>query len=368
MKVCIRRGYHAVYDELINYPPAGVEFVVPKFSSSRRKSRLDWLRRLTYSAVVRALNQPNQVYINPMGCDLIHSCGGMIPLNKEPWVMDVEHAASFVGFEAGRIEKVRKTVEKRLSSKSCKAIMPWSKAGEESMRNALDVSGFEDKMEVVYPAMHLPEVPTKEKSNATRLLFVSVRFETKGGNEVLRAFDRLKKKYDVELTVVSDVPMETQEKHKDVSFFEPNIPREKLLNDFFGQSDVFVLPSFMDTFGLVYLEAMAFGMPCIGSNCFAIPELLEGCGECVDVSRHAWYGKDKLFAWKSWDKFCEAARTTQKPDVIDGIEESMVRLLEDSSLSKRYSREGRKRVEKGRFSLEHRNKAIKRVYGNALDG
>jgi len=32
--------------------------------------------------------------------------------NKFPWVIDTEHAASFVGFEAGRLEKVRKQVEK----------------------------------------------------------------------------------------------------------------------------------------------------------------------------------------------------------------------------------------------------------------
>ncbi|MDI1354695.1 MAG: glycosyltransferase family 4 protein [bacterium] len=42
----------------------------------------------------------------------------------------------------------------------------------------------------------------------------------------------------------------------------------------FEQADVFILPSNYDTFGLVLLEAMQYGVPCISSNTGAIPELL----------------------------------------------------------------------------------------------
>jgi glycosyltransferase involved in cell wall biosynthesis len=46
--------------------------------------------------------------------------------------------------------------------------------------------------------------------------------------------------------------------------------------DEYKGADIFLLPSNYDTFGLVLLEAMQFGVPCIASNIGAIPDLLGG--------------------------------------------------------------------------------------------
>ena len=367
MKICMRRGYHPVYDEILNYPPSGIEFVLPKFTRSNRGRKFDSVKRKAYLKYVRFFNLPNMVYINPIGADVIHSCGGIIPMNKkEPWVMDVEQVASFVGFMAGRLEKTRKKVEKMLSRPACKKLMPWTKAGYESIINGLDASAFEDKMEVVYPAMHLPEHKAKkEKCDRQRLLFVSVRFFTKGGKELLEAYEVLSKKYDIELTIVSDVPVELQRKHPSVRFYKPNISREKILEDFFPRSDIFVLPSFMDTFGIVLLEAMAFGMPIVASNVFAIPEMIEGCGEYVNVDSISWYGKDKLFAWSSWEEFCKAAKNRDKPEIVADLVKVFGCMLEDSKKQREYGLNGKRKVEKGVFSINHRNKQLKQIYEEA---
>src|SRR5690606_14889810 len=44
----------------------------------------------------------------------------------------------------------------------------------------------------------------------------------------------------------------------------------------FGLASLFVLPSHREAFGEVFIEAMSFGLPCIGSNAGVMPELIEG--------------------------------------------------------------------------------------------
>lgn len=49
---------------------------------------------------------------------------------------------------------------------------------------------------------------------------------------------------------------------------------DDFLENLYQQSDIFVLPSLHETFGIVLLEAMSFGLPIIATNVGAIPELV----------------------------------------------------------------------------------------------
>lgn len=49
--------------------------------------------------------------------------------------------------------------------------------------------------------------------------------------------------------------------------------RARLL-DYYRQADVFILPTLYDSFGFVFCEAMSQGLPCIGSDFNAVPELI----------------------------------------------------------------------------------------------
>lgn len=64
--------------------------------------------------------------------------------------------------------------------------------------------------------------------------------------------------------------------------FLGRLPEEALRREF-AACQVFALPSAKEGFGLVYLEAMALGKPCIGARAGGVPEVIApGCGTLVE--------------------------------------------------------------------------------------
>jgi glycosyltransferase involved in cell wall biosynthesis len=61
--------------------------------------------------------------------------------------------------------------------------------------------------------------------------------------------------------------------HKNVRFV--GYVDDKELKDFYRNCDIFVAPSLYESFGLIYLEAMAWGKPVIGCDTGGAPEIIE---------------------------------------------------------------------------------------------
>ena len=50
------------------------------------------------------------------------------------------------------------------------------------------------------------------------------------------------------------------------------------LRDYYNLCDVFCMPSYFEAYGLVFAEALTYGLPCIGRDKFAMSEFIEdGC-------------------------------------------------------------------------------------------
>jgi len=62
MKVCFRRGYHNVYDELIKFPPEGVEYTLPPFVTPSKSGVISKVKRTLFRFYVNTLNKPNNSF------------------------------------------------------------------------------------------------------------------------------------------------------------------------------------------------------------------------------------------------------------------------------------------------------------------
>ena len=81
----------------------------------------------------------------------------------------------------------------------------------------------------------------------------------------IKACEFLKSKYNVQLTIVGEMIDKKYNmivKKHDFITYHKKCNKETVL-EFLRQSDIFVMPSFKETFGLVYAEALSQGMPIV---------------------------------------------------------------------------------------------------------
>jgi glycosyltransferase involved in cell wall biosynthesis len=281
--------------------------------------------------------------------------------------VDIEHVSSFVGLQHWNLDKSKKLIFKFLRSKYCKKILPHTFASKKSFESIFG-KVFDKKLEVVYPAIRRFNFKHAKKDKI-RILFIGKDFEAKGGKEVLKAHQILKKRYDnIELVIKSKVPEKFLNNFKEegIIFTNEIVNREELFRKYYFTSDIFVFPTYIDSFGYVLLEAMAASLPIITTDIFSIPEIVEDNKNGFLIkSPLSWANEKGLFKWKSWQHFISLTKM-EHLSVVKQLVEKISLLIEDSSLRKRMGREGRKLVEKGKFSIKERNKKLKEIYEEAL--
>ena len=137
-----------------------------------------------------------------------------------------------------------------------------------------------DKVVAVGAGANLEAVPSPPERNfdRPRLLFVGKDFERKGGPLVLHAFERVRAAVpDAELWIAG--PSNPPPDRPGVRFFGQimrDTPEgDALMKRLYSEATAFVMPSLFEPWGTVFLEAMAYRLPCVGANCCAMPELVE---------------------------------------------------------------------------------------------
>jgi glycosyltransferase involved in cell wall biosynthesis len=318
----------------------------------------------------------------PEGTALTFAVNHLI-FRDEPWVVEMEHPALLLDDRLEWLNSAfyRRLLERRLRSPSCRKIITYSKAAQDSILNNLDCAGWEEKLAwipLAAPAANgFTKVPRQD--GKVRLLFVGSMnypsvFYSKGGLEVLKSFLILRQRYpNLELYFRSIVPGPLQRDFKGVPglhLLEELLPRQAL-EEIFRSSDIFVYPAHM-TPRLAILEAMSYELPVVTIDAHLNGELVRDgvSGFVVQRSQHLSY------LWDAAIKRGKPILRTNAPfggplwradeRVIGDLVEKISVLVENEGLRRSMGVAGREEVERGTHSLAYRNQRLKEVLDEAI--
>lgn len=320
--------------------------------------------------------------------DLIHIKNYTI-LNKINWITEHEHGYNLLPLTRKRL--------RLLLSPYCKKITFYSNYAKSTALSFLENVDIDSrnrilaKSTIIAPAAFSREKPHEYAEKETlNLLFVGNEFIRKGGISVWEAFNTLKNSYDIKLTLISnfsEVPafrVRTLPGYPDYGVLQKrldklvagensrvrimrNLAREEVIKVQMPQADIFLAPTFADSFGISTIEAMSEGLPIIASNINAIPEMIshEKEGLLIDNSMGAYPLVNNSFHMKhSWhllrsdpDSYCDYM-TAQ-------VKHHLIQLLENRTRRENLGRNAKEKFENN-FSFSVRSEKFYAVYKEAV--
>ena len=193
---------------------------------------------------------------------------GSIPKNIDNYIIEFDNPYVMTYYKVSAFHN--KTDVLRDELKKSKKITFLSNAAKNHFLHYFPE--FEEKSFINYPFMKRNYLNNKRDNKNINFIFVGLDFERKGGLEVLEAFSKVADENMV-LNFVSYVKDEIKQKYENVNFIKP-LKREKLF-ELYKQMDVFIMPTLHESFGVVFLEALSFGMGIIGTDVYATPEMIQ---------------------------------------------------------------------------------------------
>ena len=175
-----------------------------------------------------------------------------------------------------RIEELHRRQERIFEEAA--ALLPMSSW----LASSIESTGVDPaRIHVVNPGINMPLVdagiPAERRTGETsRLLMVGRDFDTKGGTQVVGAFELLRREMGprIELTIAGPAQWPLRgEMPEGVRFLGP-VP-SSAVHALMDSHDLFVMPSLFEGFGIVFAEALVRGLPCIGRDDCAMPEIID---------------------------------------------------------------------------------------------
>lgn len=234
---------------------------------------------------------------------------------------------------SGAEKNVRKKLEKEAYQKASR-VLTFSECAR---RSVIEDFGIDDnKVVTVYAGANIKELPTFEKDYSKKtILFVGKDFDRKGGPTLIKAFKQIKKEIrDAKLIIVSEPNLNYPSRmHTIFDLFGITLSKPKInlpdlviksavhydkLIQLYKDASIFAMPSIQENFGHVFLEAMTYKLPCVGTTVDAMPEIIED-------------GKSGFLA---------------PPNDHKQLADNLILLLEDENLMKKMGEQGREIVKK----------------------
>ena len=191
-----------------------------------------------------------------------------------------ENSKLITGFEFFTINDLYKRREWQLKIyEKCSGVFTMSEWLAKSL--VMDTNLPKKKVHVVHTAANV--LPDKidynllgKNKKEIMILFIGRDFFRKGGEIVVEAFKILKGKFSSKLKLVivgqKYWPLNDEIPDGVVLFGDSSW---KVLRNLYMTADLFCMPSRFEAFGQVFAEALSFGVPCIGRNLCAMPEIIK---------------------------------------------------------------------------------------------
>jgi len=348
----------------------GYGFFDSKLNSFQLERKKPFLNSSRYCLPYPFLPFFNFVYypkplIEKNNIDLIYAFK-VFPLNKIPWVLDVEEFHylnaffSYFNKETFFSSKMASLglniMRKGLNSDYCKKIIPLSNYAKKTVL-AFGGENLEKKTKVCFPAFKPVKDNSKKEKNKISLLFVATNPVYKGTEFVFSAFNEPKKKYDVELNCYGNFSEKTKKAFPEINF---GLVSSKDFSDkVLPENDILLMPSLLESFGFTALQAFSNSMPVISSDIMALPEINQENKTGFLINFPQEYHQ-KIFLNPYY--FFHEKKKLKKEKIVSQLTEKTALLIEDSSLRKKFGRNAFKEVSEGKFSFKNKEKTLKEIF------
>lgn len=123
-----------------------------------------------------------------------------------------------------------------------------------------------------------PRYDVSQRAPNPTILFIGRAWKEKGGPELVAAFELVRRRVpNARLVIVGPTELSVQQDGIDfVGYLSKDDPTQAdQLQQILREAWVFCLPTRYESFGMVYVEAMWNGVPAIGTDDWAIPEIID---------------------------------------------------------------------------------------------
>lgn len=231
------------------------------------------ISKLKYEVSKKLINKQKVDSSVSVNADLLYMWGAFPKNSDKPFIIELDNPYTPAYYHLENFKQNKEKIKAQLDKAFKITYM-----SETCKNHAIELYGkvLEKKSFVNYP--YMSENYKKNNRNndgVINFIFVGLNSRGKGGDELLETFVHVKEE-NIRLTFISNLSDEEKTKYKKDSRITilPPQSREKLLNEIYPKMDVMIFPSFYESFGVVLLEALSFGMGIITLNTYATHEIV----------------------------------------------------------------------------------------------
>ena len=298
------------------------------------------------------------------------SCDGYFSYNRfgktnKDYFIFLENPYALVNYSDTRMNyRISKNkLKKCFNDKSLKNIVCMSMACRNTIEEIYKIK--RNNIIQIYPLIENGKLEKEYYGETINCLFIASDFEVKGGMDVLETFKKLNNN-KIALTIITPISL-LKEKYKNdikdlnIILLDFTLSKEEI-KDMYNKTHIILNPTRLDSFSLVTLESLKYGCVYIGTDVYAIPEMVD--------SKNGFLTTPSYSIWDSNNHINHYTYHHQKETILNG--EKDINVIEFMFEKINYLYSSRENLEKmsinafnkmnyGKFSYENILKEWKKI-------